>query len=126
MTATIPRPDAVTASGRYPPIEQRLFGRAARAESGCLEFQGYVSKFGYGFLKLRGRLERAHRVAWMLTHGPIPDGLCVCHRCDNPRCIEPTHLFLGTVAENNRDRHAKGRTRGWTFPGPGILPGMVR
>jgi hypothetical protein len=60
---------------------------------------------------LRGRNTKAHIVAWELANQrEVPAGMCVCHRCDVPACIEPTHLFLGTVADNNADRDAKGRT----------------
>lgn len=52
-----------------------------------------------------------HRYAWELTYGPIPDGMLVCHSCDNPPCCEPTHLFLGTPADNMRDKIQKGRAR---------------
>lgn len=52
---------------------------------------------------------RSHRAAWELTHGPVPDGLFVLHRCDNPPCCNPAHLFLGTRGDNNRDARAKGR-----------------
>ena len=55
-------------------------------------------------------LPGTHRVAFELTRGAIPDGLLVCHRCDNPPCCNPAHLFLGTKAHNNSDRHQKGRT----------------
>jgi hypothetical protein len=51
----------------------------------------------------------SHRVAWMLTNGEIPKGFCVCHKCDNPKCCNPLHLFLGTQKENMKDMRAKGR-----------------
>lgn len=59
--------------------------------------------------KTRGAMERAHRVAWEMTYGPIPDGLWVLHRCDNRLCVRPDHLFLGSRQDNMDDMHAKGR-----------------
>jgi hypothetical protein len=64
---------------------------------------------GYGRFWFNGRLARANRVAWELTHGPIPDGQWVLHRCDTPACVNPDHLFLGTHNDNVADMVAKGR-----------------
>jgi hypothetical protein len=66
---------------------------------------------GYGITKWQGRSYATHRVAWELTHGPIPPGVLVCHHCDNPPCCRPDHLFLGTPRDNMQDMIAKGRAR---------------
>ena len=77
----------------------------------CLEWTGCRSTDGYGLVKFRGSPWRAHRLAWTLARGPIPEGLFVCHTCDNRSCIELLHLFLGVHGDNMRDRKAKGGYR---------------
>ena len=75
----------------------------------CWEWSGGQRR-GYGYFEYIGRKIAAHRLSYELHYGPIPEGQCVLHRCDNPPCVRPDHLFLVTVGDNNRDRHRKGRT----------------
>lgn len=80
-------------------------------ETGCHEWTGAKNEKGYGWFSLDGAVKKAHRVAWQLTHGPIPQGLYVLHACDNPSCVNVNHLFLGTHADNMLDMARKGRSR---------------
>ena len=96
-------------SSAHAPIEDRLWGRTRQTPNGCLEYLGSRCDGRYGSLFFNGRTQRAHRVAYQLTHGPIPAGQVVMHSCDNPPCVNPKHLSAGTLADNARDRSAKGR-----------------
>lgn len=75
----------------------------------CWEWTASTTTIGYGQVKLNNRMIKVHRVAYELTHGPIPEGLCCCHHCDNRKCANPSHLFLGTHQDNMFDRETKGR-----------------
>jgi hypothetical protein len=79
------------------------------AKTGCWMWIGGVESHGYGRMSFNGKRYKAHQLSWILNRGEIPKGMCVCHHCDTPGCVNPDHLFLGTMADNMRDKVAKGR-----------------
>jgi predicted DNA-binding protein YlxM (UPF0122 family) len=80
-------------------------------DSECWEWKNGKYLNGYGGFNSNNKHEYAHRIAWELTYGAIPENMCVCHHCDNPSCCNPKHLFIGTMADNMHDRDRKGRGR---------------
>ena len=86
----------------------RFWNKTKARSDGCLMWQGALQPNGYGRFKMHGKAELAHRVAWMLAHGKEPDKQ-VCHTCDNPGCVSPEHLFVGTQSDNMQDCVRKGR-----------------
>lgn len=117
------------------PLQARFWSKV-NLGAGCWEWKGPRAKTGYGTINVNGMTATAHRVAWILVNGTIPPGLHVLHRCDNPPCVRPDHLFLGTHDDNMRDCSSKGRCgstihperrpRGERHPGTRLTAELVR
>lgn len=97
------------------PVMDRLLSKlqGSHEPGGCLIWVGKRRQDGYGEIEHEGRIWKVHRLMWVAAFGDIPDGIEVCHKCDNPSCARIDHLFLGTHTENMRDMTSKGR---------GVLP----
>ena len=85
------------------------FWPKVRLTNTCWIWTAAISEGGYGVIQVAGKLVKAHRLSWHLHFGPFRDGLWVLHHCDNPRCVNPSHLFLGTPKDNMQDMMSKGR-----------------
>ena len=101
-------------SRRAVPLSDRFWKNVNKSDMGNPEncwrwVGGYWHEYGYGQISVLGKTFGAHRVSWMIHFGEIPQGMSVLHKCDNPPCVNPSHLFLGTTVDNMHDRKEKGR-----------------
>ena len=94
------------------PLEERFHEKYERIPFGaCWIWTAALDTDGYGMIAVGNTPKPAHRIAWMLNNGPIPEGRHVLHTCDNPCCVNPNHLFLGTHSDNMKDASKKGRLK---------------
>lgn len=100
------------------PAEQRFWSYVSKGD-GCWEWTGSLTDRGYGQFRGPCKSRRAHVASFMLHFGEVPSGMIVCHRCDNPRCVRPDHLYAGTHADNAHDRENRGRSNHVSTPMPG-------
>lgn len=98
-------------------LKRRLLAKYRADNNGCWIWTGSTAHYGHGIISVHGKHALAHRISWTLHHGPIPDGVMICHKCDVPACINPDHLYVGNAKTNSadmvsRNRIARGETSG--------------
>lgn len=102
------------------PVEERFWEKVAKGgPDECWLWTAGINNTGYGSIGIDRKSYMAHRLSYQWAHGEIPADRSVCHSCDVRRCVNPKHLWLGSLGDNNADRHAKGRSRGASHPGEG-------
>jgi len=105
-----------TLDHRHPKIIKRFLSKIKK-DGQCIIWTGNTDSYGYGLMRIGKGREKAHRLSFKIHNGEIPKNMCVCHACDNPLCVNPLHLWLGTQSENLKDMKSKGRASG--FKGKG-------
>ena len=90
-------------------VKERFFSRIQKTDN-CWNWTGHIEYNGYGSMSIKHKNRSTHRISYEIHFGKIPDGLCVLHKCDNKKCVNPSHLFLGTQLDNVKDRDQKGHT----------------
>lgn len=98
-----------THENRIELIKQKFEEYVIKTDEGCWKWKGTTKGAGYGKLHLSDSFISAHRASWLIHYGEIPNNLCVLHKCDNPECTNPSHLFIGTSKDNTQDMIKKGR-----------------
>lgn len=88
---------------------EKFMKNVKKIENGCWEWQGPVVSVGYGCFRIENKSVYAHRASWEIFKGEIPKGMLICHTCDNPKCVNPEHLFIGNHKDNYEDMKKKGR-----------------
>lgn len=116
----------VSGPTKKPSVTERFYANVLKTET-CWLWLGAPDPHGYGWFRFRGRGEHTQRVSWMLSGKTIPVGMLVLHTCDNPQCVRPSHLFIGTQQDNLADMKEKGRqAKGTMFPQSKLTPRLVK
>ena len=103
------------------PEREARFWQMVDKSGDCWVWTAHKNEHGYGLFSINNQSKRAHRIAYTMAFGEIPEGLVVCHHCDNRRCVRPDHLFLGTKRDNTHDAMKKGRLTGPRKPAGKIV-----
>lgn len=106
-----------TRDGRKITAQEKIEERSSIKENGCIEWNLKINRSGYASMQHDGKSWLVHRLVWTFKHGEIPEGMCICHKCDNRKCINIDHLFIGTHADNMQDMAQKGRSNSGRYHG---------